>query len=243
MRPGLTGPMQVHGRGELTFQERLAVEREYVENYSLRKDLRILLRTAGAIFRAERRVLMGAGTPVRDPRPADRVVTARAVTELPLDELELPLRAHRREVVGRLALIGADMIAVAWSMLVVAVLSGARVTLWVLVLLPFYALLAKMARLYDRDQFVLHKTTLDEAPALVAVAAISVLVIEGVQALEFRAAPTRSCFGQCSGGAGRAPRRGPLPHGARDRRRARAGHRRHRGHHSRQAASSTPIQA
>ena len=53
MRPGITGPMQVHGRGQLTFQERLAVEREYVENYSLKKDLRILLRTVGTIFRAD----------------------------------------------------------------------------------------------------------------------------------------------------------------------------------------------
>jgi exopolysaccharide biosynthesis polyprenyl glycosylphosphotransferase len=53
MRPGLTGPMQVHGRGELTFQERMAVEREYVENYGLDKDVGILLRTAGAIFRAD----------------------------------------------------------------------------------------------------------------------------------------------------------------------------------------------
>jgi exopolysaccharide biosynthesis polyprenyl glycosylphosphotransferase len=53
MRPGLTGPMQVHGRGELNFQERLAVEREYVENYSLRKDLKIMLRTGSAIFRAD----------------------------------------------------------------------------------------------------------------------------------------------------------------------------------------------
>jgi len=53
MRPGITGPMQVHGRGQLTFQERLAVEREYVENYSLKKDARILLRTVGAIFRAD----------------------------------------------------------------------------------------------------------------------------------------------------------------------------------------------
>jgi exopolysaccharide biosynthesis polyprenyl glycosylphosphotransferase len=114
------------------------------------------------------------------------VVTARAITELPLDELELPRRARRREVVGRLALVAADMLAVASSLLVVALLSGARVTLWIVPLLPFYALLSKMARLYDRDQFVLHKTTLDEAPALVAVAAISVLVIEGVQVLEFQ---------------------------------------------------------
>jgi exopolysaccharide biosynthesis polyprenyl glycosylphosphotransferase len=52
MRPGLTGPMQVHGRGDLNFQERLAVEREYVENYSIRKDLKILLRTVSIIWRA-----------------------------------------------------------------------------------------------------------------------------------------------------------------------------------------------
>ena len=50
MRPGLTGPMQVHGRGELNFQERLAVEREYVENLSLGRDLRIILMTLPAVF-------------------------------------------------------------------------------------------------------------------------------------------------------------------------------------------------
>ena len=52
MRPGITGPMQVHGRGELNFQERLAVEREYVENYSIRKDLKILLRTVSTVWHA-----------------------------------------------------------------------------------------------------------------------------------------------------------------------------------------------
>ena len=51
MRPGITGPMQVHGRGELTFQERVAVEREYVENYSLRKDVEILVATIAAVIR------------------------------------------------------------------------------------------------------------------------------------------------------------------------------------------------
>jgi len=49
MRPGVTGPMQVHGRGELTFQERVAVEREYIENYSLRKDVKLLLQTVAAV--------------------------------------------------------------------------------------------------------------------------------------------------------------------------------------------------
>lgn len=51
MRPGITGPMQVHGRGELSFRERLAIEREYIENYTLAKDLSVLLRTAAAVVR------------------------------------------------------------------------------------------------------------------------------------------------------------------------------------------------
>jgi undecaprenyl-phosphate galactose phosphotransferase len=50
VKPGLTGPMQVYGRGELTFAERLAVEREYVENLSLTRDFRIVLLTLPAVF-------------------------------------------------------------------------------------------------------------------------------------------------------------------------------------------------
>jgi exopolysaccharide biosynthesis polyprenyl glycosylphosphotransferase len=50
VKPGITGPMQVYGRGELTFDERLAVEREYVENLSLARDVRIVLMTLPAVF-------------------------------------------------------------------------------------------------------------------------------------------------------------------------------------------------
>jgi lipopolysaccharide/colanic/teichoic acid biosynthesis glycosyltransferase len=50
VRPGLTGPMQVYGRGELNFQERLAVERDYIENVSLRRDLHILRMTIPAVL-------------------------------------------------------------------------------------------------------------------------------------------------------------------------------------------------
>jgi exopolysaccharide biosynthesis polyprenyl glycosylphosphotransferase len=50
VKPGITGPMQVYGRGELTFDERLAVEREYVENLSLARDTRIILMTLPAVF-------------------------------------------------------------------------------------------------------------------------------------------------------------------------------------------------
>jgi exopolysaccharide biosynthesis polyprenyl glycosylphosphotransferase len=51
VKPGITGPMQIFGRGELTFSERLAVELEYVENPSLSRDLRILLHTVPAVIR------------------------------------------------------------------------------------------------------------------------------------------------------------------------------------------------
>jgi exopolysaccharide biosynthesis polyprenyl glycosylphosphotransferase len=50
VKPGITGPMQVYGRGELTFDERLAVEREYVENLSLARDVRIVLMTLPVVL-------------------------------------------------------------------------------------------------------------------------------------------------------------------------------------------------
>jgi lipopolysaccharide/colanic/teichoic acid biosynthesis glycosyltransferase len=43
--------MQIHGRGELTFEERLAVELDYVENISIGRDLRILALTPVSIVR------------------------------------------------------------------------------------------------------------------------------------------------------------------------------------------------
>jgi exopolysaccharide biosynthesis polyprenyl glycosylphosphotransferase len=49
VKPGLTGPMQVFGRGYLRFEERLAVERDYIENLSLGRDLRILALTLTAV--------------------------------------------------------------------------------------------------------------------------------------------------------------------------------------------------
>jgi exopolysaccharide biosynthesis polyprenyl glycosylphosphotransferase len=121
---------------------------------------------------------------MHEPSLTERSWSTRAVADLPLDDLAL-LPRPRREVVGRLALLLADAIAVAGSLLLVAVLVDAHFTLWVPALLPFFAILAKTAGLYDRDQFVLHKTTLDEAPALVATGAIFTLVIEATQALRF----------------------------------------------------------
>jgi exopolysaccharide biosynthesis polyprenyl glycosylphosphotransferase len=53
VKPGLTGPMQVYGRSDLTFEERLAMERDYLDNLSLLTDLAILMRTPRAMIRGE----------------------------------------------------------------------------------------------------------------------------------------------------------------------------------------------
>ena len=50
VKPGMTGPMQVYGRGDLTFEERLALERDYIDNLSIAQDVAILLRTPRAVI-------------------------------------------------------------------------------------------------------------------------------------------------------------------------------------------------
>ncbi len=50
VKPGLTGPMQVYGRGDLDMDARLALELDYMENYSIWRDFKILLRSVPAII-------------------------------------------------------------------------------------------------------------------------------------------------------------------------------------------------
>lgn len=49
-KPGLTGPFQAYGRSRLSWQERLNVERSYVDCPSLSNDLRILMLTFPTVF-------------------------------------------------------------------------------------------------------------------------------------------------------------------------------------------------
>lgn len=51
VKPGLTGPMQINGRGDLTLEDRLAAELAYIRDYSFWEDIRILLRTLPAVVR------------------------------------------------------------------------------------------------------------------------------------------------------------------------------------------------
>jgi len=49
VKPGLTGLWQVSGRSELSYAERVALDCEYVERWSLTKDFVILLRTFASV--------------------------------------------------------------------------------------------------------------------------------------------------------------------------------------------------
>ncbi|WP_298037132.1 sugar transferase [uncultured Desulfuromonas sp.] len=53
VRPGFTGWAQIHGRNFLPWDERLALDVWYVENWSLRLDLYILVMTFWKVLRSE----------------------------------------------------------------------------------------------------------------------------------------------------------------------------------------------
>jgi exopolysaccharide biosynthesis polyprenyl glycosylphosphotransferase len=62
---GLTGWAQVHGlRGDTSLRERVRFDNQYIEHWSLWRDIVILFRTGGAIFRAPHR---GSQPDVHDP--------------------------------------------------------------------------------------------------------------------------------------------------------------------------------
>lgn len=45
VKPGITGLWQVSGRSEINFDKRIALDAKYVDNMSLRQDLKIILKT------------------------------------------------------------------------------------------------------------------------------------------------------------------------------------------------------
>lgn len=59
IRPGLTGLAQINGRNAITWEEKLEFDRSYLTNIALWEDLRILLKTAGAVL--YRRGISAAG--------------------------------------------------------------------------------------------------------------------------------------------------------------------------------------
>lgn len=51
VKPGITGPWQVGGRSNLSWEDSVKLDLYYVENWSVSEDVAILLRTVGAVLR------------------------------------------------------------------------------------------------------------------------------------------------------------------------------------------------
>jgi len=51
MRPGITCTWQVSGRSLIGFAEWVKLDLEYIENWSLRRDVKLLMRTIPAVVR------------------------------------------------------------------------------------------------------------------------------------------------------------------------------------------------
>jgi exopolysaccharide biosynthesis polyprenyl glycosylphosphotransferase len=89
-----------------------------------------------------------------------------------------PTASKRRDSLFRRMLLLADAVAIVGAFLLTIVLSSKSIHLtWAsIVALPVLLVCSKLVGLYDRDDMLLRKTTLDEAPKLFQVATICALV-------------------------------------------------------------------
>ena len=74
--------------------------------------------------------------------------------------------------------------------LVVGVRAGGGLDLWTFIAMPLMVIVNKIAGLYERDEIVLKKTTLDEAPALIQITGLFSLLVWLGHTDFFGAAPT-----------------------------------------------------
>jgi exopolysaccharide biosynthesis polyprenyl glycosylphosphotransferase len=94
------------------------------------------------------------------------------------EETESVGEVRRRERVFRRSLATADMLSAALMVFaVITLVEGDRLKLTYLLVVPFVALVAKLQGLYDRDELVIHKTTLEELPRLFNLATLLALLV------------------------------------------------------------------
>ena len=104
--------------------------------------------------------------PVR--RPAPQTVTEGAATG----------EVNVREGLFRRTLAVADAFAAFVALTLVVVWdAGAELQPWVLLAMPIAVVVSKVGGLYERDELVLKKTTLDEAPALLQITGLFALIV------------------------------------------------------------------
>jgi exopolysaccharide biosynthesis polyprenyl glycosylphosphotransferase len=115
--------------------------------------------------------------PIGD-RGVARLVSRRGAPVKQTAEASRPEATMRREWLFRRSLLVADVLAIVLAFVLTVELSSRSLQLtWMSIVgLPILLLGAKMLGLYDRDETLLRKTTLDEAPKLLEVATLCALV-------------------------------------------------------------------
>ena len=104
--------------------------------------------------------------------------SVRRLAALPITEAKGPEANLLRDALFRRTLVVADVVAIASALVVLLLRSPEPLALtWLSILaLPAIVMAAKLLGLYDRDEALLRKTTLDEVPRLTHLATLSVLV-------------------------------------------------------------------
>jgi exopolysaccharide biosynthesis polyprenyl glycosylphosphotransferase len=127
--------------------------------------------------------LMSEREPICEPRPLHAVPLAVAE-----GSGARSCEVVRRERVFRWALAVADVVAAAVALVACVALGDDRLTVLALLALPLVVVVGKGQSLYDRDELLVNKTTLDQAPQLVHCATFFVLLVVLSQSLFFAGA-------------------------------------------------------
>jgi len=53
VKPGITGPWQVNGRNDISYQKRVSLSMHYIRNYTIWLDLQILFQTIPVVLRRD----------------------------------------------------------------------------------------------------------------------------------------------------------------------------------------------
>jgi exopolysaccharide biosynthesis polyprenyl glycosylphosphotransferase len=114
----------------------------------------------------------------REAPPRSEAGRSRAEERSAIGEIAGPLASMRRDALFRRMLLLADLFALTSAFVLTVQLPwrSMQLTLLGLAGVPFLVLGSKMLGLYDRDEMLLRKTTLDEAPKLFQLATLCALV-------------------------------------------------------------------
>ncbi|MGI8756228.1 MAG: exopolysaccharide biosynthesis polyprenyl glycosylphosphotransferase [Acidimicrobiales bacterium] len=103
---------------------------------------------------------------------------SRRAAERPIEEAKSHPEVARRDAIFRRCLAAADVVAAAFALtLCISVLGDDSLRSLTILALPLVVVAGKLKGLYDRDELLINKTTIDQAPQLFQLATLYALLI------------------------------------------------------------------